>query len=357
MNLENIQTLTHATERDIDLLLVEEFKCNNRFSKKFIALLEDYLKVKITFDNINVVHSKRRTYGRREIDICLELKSCNSMSYILIENKLDTTEQANQAESYKDECRLLLNEKDSEAAIAVLICPEKYKEENPEFTRKFDTFVTYEIISKILKDLSQETNDTENLLRLEYRSELIKQAIDKQRRGYTAITRAEIADFNKKYIEKCQKLFPKLKLSASILKGKTPSESKTMIFDFSVLTKKPYLPQTRIVHQLREGNSNINFYTWGNYFEEIASVIKKDLINTPFLVSATHNRRKGGNSGLMIYTNTPSIDNLDEFEKQEHDIIKGITSTELLREWFENNQEIIKKWANLITSIEKIKIT
>ena len=317
MDLEGIQTLTHATERDIDLLLVEEFKCNPRFTKRFVSAIGDTLPKPIEYVSSNVLHSKRRIYNRREIDICIELADSAGKSYLLVENKLDTTEQERQAESYREECELLQCESKAQGAYAVLVCPAQYKDNNRAFAEKFHVVITYEKLIETLQALARQTTNSELSVRLLYRADLINQAIAKGRRGYEPVERQEIGEFNRKYVELCRKHFSALKPGTSMLKPGNPSESKTMIFDSKVLPSADCLPQMRLVHQLREGNANINFYGWGNQFEAIAPTIRHDLLSTGFKVAATLNRRKGGNSGLMIYAETPSIDNLSGFMRSK----------------------------------------
>ena len=102
--MENLLTLTHATERDIDLLLVEELKCSPNFVRWFVSKVQRGIHALPEFAASNVVHSKRRTHNRREIDICLKLTPTEGLPiYVLIENKLDTSEQVLQAELYRAE--------------------------------------------------------------------------------------------------------------------------------------------------------------------------------------------------------------------------------------------------------------
>jgi hypothetical protein len=119
-DLDNIPTLTHATERDVDLLLVEELKCSADFVRWFVHRVVTISGTPINVAASNVTHSKRRTYNRREIDICLDIKSSTGHpTYFLIENKLDTGEQFEQAESYRAEAKLFVER--GEAAYTVLV--------------------------------------------------------------------------------------------------------------------------------------------------------------------------------------------------------------------------------------------
>jgi hypothetical protein len=68
----------------------------------------------------------------------------------------------------------------------------------------------------------------------------------------------QIEAFNAKYVALLGESGIDLKPGPSMLKEGRPGESKTMIFAPEALPKWPFLPQTRLVHQLREGNANVN---------------------------------------------------------------------------------------------------
>ena len=83
---EFIPTFTHATERDIDLLLVEEIAC----SITFITWIAAKAGWQGPISEWRVLHSKRRIKSRREIDIHIEIKTAvkNKPVTLIIENKL-----------------------------------------------------------------------------------------------------------------------------------------------------------------------------------------------------------------------------------------------------------------------------
>jgi len=350
---DSIPTLTHATERDIDLLLVEELKCSHQFVKWFTSQVRSNSSQYTEIENWDVLHSVRRMRNRREIDIFLTITNIDrTIDGFLIENKLDASDQPEQAESYKDECEQLVSAGEVNAAFIVLVCPEKYAKENSEFSEKFQSVVTYENFVGFLRErVGAENGELKS--RLNHRCDLIDQAIHKSRREYEAVPIPEIDNFNSQYVDLCQKRFPELIPGRSMLQSGRPGESKTMIFDPKSLSQQAYLPQIRIVHQLREGNANINFYKWGNHFDDIAASVQASLKGLPFNVAATMNRRKGGNSGLMIYGETPQIDNLKTFEDQQVQLNAGMEMVDRLRGWFEANQSTIREWAESIAELEK----
>lgn len=120
-----------------------------------------------------------------------------------------------------------------------------------------------------------------------------------------------------------------------------------MIFAPESLPIWPFLPQMRIVHQLKKGNANINFYGWGEYFAALQNMIIHDLEGTGFRLVRVVNRRANGKAGLIISTETPKIDLLGAFDPQEDAIRRGIKAALRLQEWFLANQHTISKWAEI----------
>jgi hypothetical protein len=297
----------------------------------------------------NVTHSKRRTYNRREIDICLELKLSSGKKIIfLIENKLDTSEQFEQAESYRAEALLLVENKEASAAYIVLVCPSAYAQQNTKFTSKFDAVITYESISRHLAERARQPGELG--ARLKHRHEILEQAITKSRRGYEAVPLAVIEQFNAKYVALAKVEYPALKPGPSMLKEGRPGESKTMIFAPQTLPNWVFLPQMRIVHQLREGNANVNFFGWGDHFTALAGTMAADLANTNYRLVPSVNKRANGKSGLMIVIDTPQIDNLSGFDAQRDLIPVGMKSAEDLRAWIWSHSDVIQRWAGLVAN-------
>lgn len=347
---DEVLTLTHATERDIDLLLVEEFKCSPAFVKWFHDCVVAGSAESSDIERSRVTHSRRRTHNRREIDICVEIERAGGLpTHILVENKLDTSEQFEQAESYREEAGQLVASGRSCAAYTALVAPRAYLNHHRQFASKFDATVSYEDVASFLT--RQAGRGGEIADRLRHRAEMIEQAVTKSRRGYEAIPLAQIEQFNAKYVALAQARFRLLKPGPSMLKEGRPGESKTMIFAPDVLPRWDFLPQTRIVHQLREGNANINFYGWGDHFVTLAGPMAVDLAGTPYRLVPTVNKRANGRSGLMIVVETPKIDNVSGFDAQEADILKGMEATEKLRAWIWANEDAVRRWAGIKSAI------
>lgn len=132
-----------------------------------------------------------------------------------------------------------------------------------------------------------------------------------------------------------------------MLKEGRPGESKTMIFAPGTLPDWEFLPQVRIVHQLREGNANVNFYTWGDHFHALAATVAADLARTPYRPVPTNNKRTNRRSGLMIVVGTPPETG---FDAQRENILAGLKATDELRAWIWSHQSVVERWAAIVAA-------
>lgn len=344
-------TLTHATERDVDLLLIEELKCSEGFVRWLVTEVGKRIGVDLGHTSSSVSHSKRRIYNRREIDITLELVGAAGRTTFLIENKLDTGAQPLQAESYAEEIRDLVSTGSADRAFSILIAPAAYLASAPGFSAKFSCSIAYEDISANFRQRASQA-DGELASRLSHRTDILEQAITKARRGYQAVPLVQIEAFNAKYVALLTSAGIDLEPGPSMLKEGRPGESKTMIFSPSALPKWPCLPQTRLVHQLREGNANINLYGWGDHFSHLAQILAPVLVGTVFRPVPTVNKRIAGKSGLMIVADTPSVDNLEGFDAQREAIMAGMKTTKSLQAWFLANRATFEICAARVDELE-----
>ena len=92
---ENILPVEAIRERDVDLILLEEFATDNTFCEWFI----NELGLPKFTENSRVWRSITG-YGLGETDILFSYKSESKRIYVLIENKLDASFQSKQFERY-----------------------------------------------------------------------------------------------------------------------------------------------------------------------------------------------------------------------------------------------------------------
>ncbi|WP_162631094.1 MULTISPECIES: PD-(D/E)XK nuclease family protein [Meridianimarinicoccus] len=352
---EFIPTLTHATERDIDLLLVEELHS----SPDFLVWLSALCRLSGQLVSWDVKHSKRRTRSRREIDIFIEIQySDGTRAALLIENKLDAAEQPDQAESYREELAIL-DDGFNHAAMAI-VCPEAYGAEHPNFTGKFDAIITYEMIAKWFRDQIDEAG-SDTVLRYDFRASILDQAIHKHRRGYTSIPDKVVGDFNKLYVSLLEQLAPAIHPGATMLKPANPRESTSMIFDQNVTLEA--LPRDirprRFAHELGRGSERranyvaVTFPAWGVAFPSICAELEADARDLGASFDAPKPTKTRPNPGLKMSIPSPPVDNQASFHSQQDKIKEGILVAIRLRRWLIDNQTTLRRWRKLAQESEK----
>lgn len=346
---EWIPTLSHATERDVDLLLVEELHA----SLEFTTWMSRHVNVGDPIVSWDVKHSKRRTKSRREIDIFVEINHLDgSRSALLIENKLDATEQPDQAESYREELSALAS--GYTRAAMIIVCPQAYHALYPNFVGKFDAVIEYEEIVGFLRELHEEAS-SEMVLRYGFRAEILEQAIHKHRRGYTPIPDKVVGDFNVRYVALLAELAPEIFPGPSMLKPANPRESTSMIFDQAkslVGMRETILPR-RFAHELGRGQERranyvaVTFAGWGAALPSIRERIEKDAKGINAFFEAKRSTKVRPNPGLVMGLSTEPVDNQGDFDAQRDVLVRGIAKVTFLRSWLLSNQNLLAEWRAL----------
>ncbi|MBB3982840.1 hypothetical protein GGR44_002520 [Sphingobium fontiphilum] len=345
MSEEFIPTLTHATERDIDLLIVEELYASDHF----VGWIAQRAGIQGKISSSVVLHSKRRTRNRREIDIFCELKiNDGSEAAILIENKLDALEQRDQAESYREELAVHANKYANQAML--IICPAAYVAQHRVFTGKFDATVTYEELAQYFR--SREEMSDEQSRRYRFRRELIEQAINKARRGYEPVPNQVIGDFNAMYCSMLEQAAPEIIPGPSMRKPANPDESVSMIFDAaaSFASLPSDLRPRRFAHELGKGQSHranyvaVTFANWGPALSALRELFQADAQDIGATFATKPPSKRTPQPGLVMSCPTPAADNQTDFAEQTAVILAGMTAADTLRRWLLDNQNILRKW-------------
>jgi hypothetical protein len=165
-------------ERDVDLILLEELIVDDGFGEWLIKTL-DFPKLT---NNIGAWKSIS-DFGFGETDILFSYTSNNKNIYVLIENKLDAEFQQKQNERYLQRAKKYVENGKCDEAYIILIAPKLYCENQ----KKFEKYITYE---QIIERLTRIGNK-----RSLFKSELLKIATEKQRRGYIPVNYPPVQKF------------------------------------------------------------------------------------------------------------------------------------------------------------------
>lgn len=174
-------------ERDIDLLIIEEFVINRTFAKIFT----DQLKIRDDYEIEDVFHSKR-DIELGESDILIILNTGKEKIGLYIENKIDAQAMAEQCKRY-----FLRAEKDRNSGLfncfAIFItAPRNYLKNNSE-AKKYPFTVSYEI----MRDYFTTDDNARNI----YKISLLEYAIEDQKRAYQYVKNPNMAEFCKSMSE------------------------------------------------------------------------------------------------------------------------------------------------------------
>ena len=157
-------------ERDIDLLIMEEFISNKEFASMFLRAVgidDDY-------SIISAIHSKTdAVLGESDVVFVLEI---NGERHALhIEDKIDAIAMQNQHDRYDLRAKKDIAAGEYDSYSVLIVAPEKYLKANTE-AQKYTNWLMYEQMREYF--LSQ------NDIRSKYKLALIDRAIFEQKNGY-----------------------------------------------------------------------------------------------------------------------------------------------------------------------------
>jgi len=298
---ENILPVESIQERDVDLILLEELKTDITFCEWLINEL-DFPKIT---ENKGAWRSIS-DYGLGETDILFSYLSKNKKVYILIENKLDVFFQDKQYERYLMRAEKYITDKNCDLAFIVLVAPKLYCENQNEF----ESYLTYEQIAKRLEF----TGTKRNL----FKSELLKIASEKLRRGYKPINSPPVQNFWHSYWEFKTENYPNLRMKKPDI---VPANSDwPMLFDDE-------LKGIVFYHKLAQGNIDATFKNF-----PIETEIKiKELL-------PTDSKFIKHSKSFSIRYFSGKCDRSKDFESQKSTANKGLENMEKLRKWLIENK-------------------
>lgn len=250
----NDPVLTHVTERDMDLLLVEELSC----SQAFVSWLAKNLSAHIGFGNFAVeqVHhsvcASGAGAGETDIEVIGRLSSGSTACTVgmLIEDKIDATFTPLQPERYRLRAAELLRSARCGKAVTLLLSPAGYSASG---VSGFDARITYEEVVAFFKMRQRETAD-ELQLRYKHRIQLVEQAIHRFRRGYVASPVAEVTNVWQDYWNLCRRIAPHLNMSPP---GPKPGDSYSV--PFPCIRNNPGAPRCSLYHVMKKGTVDLLF--------------------------------------------------------------------------------------------------
>lgn len=225
--------LRGITERDIDLLLLEELVASREFSEWFGA----QAGIDASHHLAGVSRSVIASSGESDLEVTY--RRDNALTRLLVENKIDAAFQNRQAERYRERAEKYVLRGDCKRAVTMVIAPESYA----RTIGGFDKAVTYEDVRMWFANAA--TGDA----RWTYKLKLIDAAIQRGEGGWKLVPDEATTAFWLAYWALAVEVAPDLRMPKP---GKKPATSSFLRFRPTGLPKG-----VSLIHKVPYGNVDL----------------------------------------------------------------------------------------------------
>lgn len=293
-----------VSERDIDLLLLEEFLSSVDFLHWFAAqaIGPDFSVGRL----LKAMRSVTQSTGESDLEVALEGADGKSVM-LLIENKVNAGFQRQQAERYRIRGNTYLERGEYSSFRTVLVAPDRYFGSATEL-KGFNARITYEAI----RDWFANTHSMG--ARKNYKEGLLTAAIKRGTHGYRPVIDPPVTNFWHMYWQLAQKNAPELEMKEPASK---PARAGFIYFH---PTNLPI--GVDIVHKLRHGNVDLQFAAMGNRLNELRTLLRHNVDPDMKIVKAS----KSGSVRLRV----PQLNTRLDFAKQEEHARQGLDAAKRL---------------------------
>lgn len=305
---EDVQlSIASVAERDIDLLLLEEFAASPAFARWFAdraGLPAGALEVASAFRSV--------TESIGESDLEIRFRASNGTCSLLVENKIGASFQPRQAERYQERGRSYRERQLCQHFVTVLVAPSKYVGKDPESRKGFDAVVTYEELRSWFAE------HKELGARSTYKQRLLTLAIEKAVFGYQLVEDAPVTDFWRAYWLLSLREAPELEMEEPVAK---PSGAGFIYFRPSVLPR-----EVAIVHKLRHGYIDLQFAGMAGQLPRLRSAFGSALLPGMKI-------ERAAKSGVVRQKVAPLNTNR-ELQSQEGEVLACLRIARDLLHWY-----------------------
>ena len=246
-------TFKDITEKDMDMLFLEEIVSSQKFADLFLT--------KIGMTGALVVeaeHSKTHPeYGESDMTIIVEQ---NGKRYgLLIEDKIDAIAMPDQYARYIKRGEYGVANGDYENFSVFMVAPEKYLDEMVE--EEYPNQISYEECLEYFEK-SQDA-------RSKFRAAQIRMAIDCQKKGYRVIEDKSVSDFWEKYIAYQKEYYSSLRMiSKGGAKGANAGWPQYRV------NLENVIPKSYIYHKTQQGCVDLSIPNAANKVKELEKYVE-----------------------------------------------------------------------------------
>lgn len=234
---EVVHVFRDVTEKDMDMLFLEEMAASQEFLDIFLSEVEKEGAVICETE-----HSKTNTeYG--ESDITVIVNSQGKRHALLIEDKIDAKAMPRQCERYFERGRLGMEQGEYESFDVFIVAPEAYIAGNAMAREEYPNKISYERLKQYF--------ETRTDARSSFKCQQMEQAIEKQKKGYQVQENTAVTRFWDAYIDYKEEKYPHLLLVST----KGPKGSKATWPQYNLRT---WVKGVCIFHKAESGFVDIS---------------------------------------------------------------------------------------------------
>jgi hypothetical protein len=286
--MNELLPLETITERDVDLLLHEELSV----SPEFVSWLLTASGVPpLSLSSARAWHSVSDP-ELGESDLLLLALADDKKVAVLIENKVDAVPQPGQSGRYKQRGQKGVAAGDWHQFRTVIIAPKKYLQNDSE-ARRYDAQVSYESVA----DWFSSSDDP----RRAYKANVLRQAIEQNRRGYNPKMDPTITKFFHDYWMLASRYFPELNTEDP---GARTATSSWISFRPDTIPK-----EFKIWHKIDYNQVDLELPFGADEVDRLKERYSSQLPSDIEIVG------RGKKSGLR--TSVPSMDRFLDFSEQQ----------------------------------------
>ncbi len=242
-------TFSDVSERDMDLMFMEEFVTSQEFLDIFLS------KIALSGAKVVEIEQSKTDVELGESDITIIVEKDDKRYGLLIEDKIDAIAQENQADRYFKRGDIGRNKGDYDEFFVFIVAPQKYLETDNE-AKKYPKQVSYE---ECLEYFSAKIDN-----RSLFKKQQIEQAITKQKHGYIVIENETITRFWQEYVAYQKAHHPKLNLQYN---GE-PKGPRSVWVTFHTSD-----PRIKIIHKSEKGYVDLEFAGLGEKTAELKELL------------------------------------------------------------------------------------
>lgn len=293
-----------VSERDTDLLLLEEFTASPDFVQFFLE------RIGLTDKGYSFLEASRSvTDSTGESDLEVMLTGSDGQKFVfMLENKVNAGFQPKQAERYRARGMTYVNHGKIDGFTTVLVAPARYFDGDK---KGFDHRVDYEAV----RDWFERSTLPPG--RKHYKISVLTSAIEKSTSGYQMVADAPVSNLWRDYWTLAWKVAPEFCMAEP---NNKPASSSFIYFGDTGLPRGVVL-----VHKFAYGHFDLQFAGMGNRTMELRERYGTKMLPEMQIVKAA----KSASIRVMV----PPISVADTLEQQRDSVIAAMEAGKKLLAW------------------------